>query len=734
MEQGGRCPRRHRWLIDGLLIAAVLALLVPMAATTARADLAAPTGLAPYSTATTAVAVSWNPVAGAPQYRVQYSTSSSMAHPVYKRIRGTQADITGLKPATTYYVKVRVIDDAGANLSGYSPAITVTTRTAGDFGTLAPLAVRATSTAASSVTLAWTSRGTGVRYRVQYAATSSMSGAQYARTTTAGATISGLKPATSYWFRVRALSSSGATLSAYTPAIRATTLKAGYASPSGLTITSSSRTALAVRWNAVAGAPKYRIQYSTSATMSKASYVRVSGTSTELTGLRTGTTYYLKVRVINADGANLGPYSAAVKTATRSSTGYPYLAPSGQVATDLSGVGATLGWAPRAAGLRYQVRYSTDASMAGARTATATSTSAPISDLQALTTYYWAVRVVDANGKALSDYSQPATVKTLQATTPLRVVSYNVKCANCFSALPEELPWSQRRDTLVAAVRAQTPDVIGFQEASQGWLKDDLGKAINLSQFEDLEKRLGAPYSLVNRARNNCVNSSTPTGCVYKDQGASQGTKIVYNTDTLELVKAGSKRLSSIDTTQNARYVAWAIFRKKATGATFFFADTHLEPMADAVGSTNYYQLRQKQAGEMVAAIAANNPKKLPVVAVGDFNSSKWTVPTNAPYDVFQAAGYVDPLGNAYNSTRTATGATVEKRINTTYNSYNGYSRLAPNRPTWINGTYIDYIFTSKMRVAEYENVVNVDAAGNFVGVIPSDHNMQRATVFLPVG
>ena len=107
-------------------------------------------------------------------------------------------------------------------------------------------------------------------------------------------------------------------------------------------------------------------------------------------------------------------------------------------------------------------------------------------------------------------------------------------------------------------------------------------------------------------------------------------------------------------------------------------------------------------------------------------------MPANAPYDVVVASGHVDPLGNTYRSTTTAPGATVEKRIRTNFASFNGFKRLAPKSFTYINGTHLDYIFTTPMRVSEWETVVNIDAEGNFIGVIPSDHNMLRATVYLP--
>ena len=53
---------------------------------------------------------------------------------------------------------------------------------------------------------------------------------------------------------------------------------------------------------------------------------------------------------------------------------------------------------------------------------------------------------------------------------PLTIASYNVRCANCYSRQNLERPWSERRGVVVAAILKQKPDVIGVQEASQGWI------------------------------------------------------------------------------------------------------------------------------------------------------------------------------------------------------------------------------------------------------------------------
>lgn len=421
------------------------------------------------------------------------------------------------------------------------------------------------------------------------------------------------------------------------PGIQSATL---YAAPGGLTSSTQGSTALTFKWNAISGAPKYRLQISSNADMSYATFYRFSSTSGEVRDLKPATKYYAKVRVITLEGANLGPYSSAVAATTLAA---PVLPP---------------------------------------------------------------------------------------ITNPLAVASYNIKCDNCFDGLANELSWAGRRDSVVSTIVSRVPDVVGVQEASQGWLKNET-RAGGLTQFEDLQERLfkrGVNYQLANAKRNNCVNDVTPTNCVYADQGASQGTKILYNKNTLELMRQGSVALPAISTTTNRRYLAWAVLRQRSSGKLFFFGDTQL----DASKAAGYYELRKSQTSAIVSAISRLNTGKLPVIMAGDFNSHKWTEPSNAPYDVMVSAGYVDPLGNTYKADSPSPAATVEKRYRANFDSFNGFERKARARNATGNGTYLDYIFTSKMRVAEWETVVNIDSVGNFIGTIPSDHNMVRAVVQLP--
>lgn len=498
---------------------------------------------------------------------------------------------------------------------------------------------------------------------------------------------------------------------------------AAYATPTGLRVTAVSANTVDLAWNAVSNAPRYRIQMATNSDMSNAVYFRVTPNQRQMTGLKSSTKYYFKVRVITAEGGNLSPYSSAVSATTTMPS------PGGLRATAHNEDSVSLAWNAVTNAPRYRIQMSTSPTMSGATYYRVTPPSRVMTGLTPGTTYYFKVRVITDEGVNLSPYSAAISVTTTvqpppPTSEPLRIGSFNVKCANCFSNLPEEGTWVERRASVVSTIIRQAPDVLGIQEASQGWLK-----GTEISQFEDLRNRLkaaGGNYQLANSHRNNCVKSTTPSSCSYKDQGASKGTKVYFNADTVELISQGSKRLESACGGCNERYVAWAILRQKSTGKKIFFADTHLEP------TPTYAAKRIIQTRQMIAEIAAKNTEKLPVFAVGDFNSTRYQTPSNAPYDQMIASGLVDPLGQTYKSAKVSSLATAEKRIHANYNTYNDFRRAQTFYGVDENGSALDYIFTSPMRVTEWETVVTVDSAGKLAGRIPSDHNMLRATVLLP--
>jgi len=340
-------------------------------------------------------------------------------------------------------------------------------------------------------------------------------------------------------------------------------------------------------------------------------------------------------------------------------------------------------WRSVAPGTRYRVQYASDPTMTDATSATVSKLSYTLNKLTQGTEYYVRARALTYDGSPASEWSQVVTAVAPESQ-PLVVASYNIRCAHCKGGPT----WGERRPVVASTILGQMPDALGVQEAD-GWV----------GQFSQLLASLGSPYQ------------------GYQPGGGHIQTGIVYNSQTLELIARGTKALARRGTD---RRVVWAVFRQKSTGIRFLFGATHLDQGASASDGA----LRVTQANQVVAELqrVASAYGDLPTIVVGDLNSYPGKGGGNGAYDVF-VKNYLDPMGRASDPGV----AQAEKVIDGEYSSWNGWGRLA--RKT---RTYLDYVFVTPMRVSEWQTVVNVDARGMFVGTIPSDHNMVRATVYLP--
>ncbi|MFT3970592.1 MAG: hypothetical protein QM695_10020 [Micropruina sp.] len=307
----------------------------------------------------------------------------------------------------------------------------------------------------------------------------------------------------------------------------------------------------------------------------------------------------------------------------------------------------------------------------------------------------------------------------------LRVASFNVRCANCSLTMrtsSREKKWETRRATVIAQIKGEKVNVIGLQEASPGLLK-----GTSISQFEDLTNRLGGSYRLTNDKRYGCAKSTSYRNCDKVNNGAAADVRIVYNSKRLSLLDQGSRQLDNEPATSGPRFVAWASFKDRTDGRRFFVANVHTEPgQSKAVRA-----LRVKQAVKIIAEIRAENRDRLPVVMLGDFSATKLTA-ANQVYDAMMNSGLViDPLGNSHKA-KSARKATARKLINVKYDTLNNFKAKPTSRKNYSLGAHIDYILTSKsIRVLEYKVVLKLKSNAAFAGVIPSDHNMVRATIRL---
>ena len=300
----------------------------------------------------------------------------------------------------------------------------------------------------------------------------------------------------------------------------------------------------------------------------------------------------------------------------------------------------------------------------------------------------------------------------------------------------------------------------------------------------------GSPYRVTNTYRENCTRTGR-NPAVWDDRAApwracttsprlsSSDNRTVYDSRVLEVVSAGVRHLSSA--TANQRTLDWTIFRIRATGQRFVFANTHLESRyrGRAVGSSASNTFRRKEARQIIAAlrqIRVHGGATLPIVQVGDMNSTG-RLRARTPVDDLTSFGLVDVLGTdrrVYRSKRStwrgscrsvgvtsSLGATgnvrvplhVKRRIHAYYNTSNGPAgqkagtgvnqcmlregarkRPRGTKPTSYyryQGIRIDYILASaSIRARGWETVVDADLRrARYRSTPPSDHNMIATTL-----
>ncbi len=523
----------------------------------------------------------------------------------------------------------------------------------------------------------------------------------------------------------------------------ATPVQAATAGPS-ITTVRPSRNALAVRWASVTGATSYQVRWGTNAKLKGAKTKVVSGSYTELRHLASHRGYWIRVRAILADGSRTS-YGRTTRVWTMPRSGYRLLPPAGVTAKPVGSTSLRVTFKPRSHASTYLVKYGTSSS-AMIEHAFSRSTTLILPGLRSSKMSLFEVLALNSKGKPISNYSMlarattgPAYRSSLHYTAgshdPVRVASYNV-LSYATSGRPS---WESRRGYVVSTIAKQAPDVIGIQEVSQGTMRNS-----TLTQYDDLVARLGDPYRLTNAARYNCKVTTSRSNCTYRNQGASQANRIIYNANTLVLLAQGSMRLERLTSKDNERYLAWAKFRQITTGKVFLFATTHLQSnqgSSTTVYNKTYHYLRVRQA-KAISAELNRVGGSLPKMLTGDMNT-RWNSPgpngtyTNPQYDIFTSssgANLRDPLRSGITGQRYRAPETGLSTIDARYNSFNGYARTQEATTTSLVGTNIDYIYLSKtIDALRWQTVLNLNSSGRIAdSVIPSDHNMIRVDVVLP--
>ena len=282
---------------------------------TASANLARYTGaavpadvaIAPLELYRSSFTVRWtaNGNPGATNYKIEYSTDSFVTTSSWSVTAALFGTVTGLTAETTYYVRVRGVNNSSVQTS---PSSVLTVETAsnppGGITDFAP-----TVQSSGSVKLDWSAATRAGEYRI-YSSTGAL--LQTVPSSSLTWTNTGLAPNTNYGWSVMAVNTQG--YSSHT-VVTANTFAVV---PAGIVIGNIYRSSFTASWNA-SGNPSgtgYDVDVSTDSgfALVLTTTTRVSTTTLLVTGLTYNTTYYVRAFGVNAD--SIKSAASVVSTAT----------------------------------------------------------------------------------------------------------------------------------------------------------------------------------------------------------------------------------------------------------------------------------------------------------------------------------------------------------------------------------------------------------------------------------
>lgn len=268
----------------------------------------------------TSFTANWNASALAKGYKIDVATDNGFTLFVDgykdKDVNSvTSYSITGLSANTSYFYRVRAYNDGG--LSAYSNIIHVNTLINPP---AAPTSSAATNIVQTSFIANWNSSDNAAGYRFDISTDINFSNLVQADKDLGNVTtytITELNPNTSYYYRIRAYNSGGASGNSST--IKVTTLPNIPGTPSANNPTNISQTSLTLKWGLSVYATGYKLDIATNSSFT--SFLpgyndKDAGnvTSLNVTGLDAKTPYYYRIRGYNSAGTSGNSNIIAVTT------------------------------------------------------------------------------------------------------------------------------------------------------------------------------------------------------------------------------------------------------------------------------------------------------------------------------------------------------------------------------------------------------------------------------------
>ncbi len=324
------------------------------------------------------VALSWAAVTGATSYNVYYGTATGVTIAGTKVAGVTSGGAIALTNGTTYYFVVTAVNAGGESIT--SNEVSATPQVP------APSAPAGVGAAAgdTQVTVSWTAVTGATSYNVYFRTTPGVTTSNGANIlgATSGVPITGLTNGNTYYFVVTAVNAGGE--SVISSEVSTTPQPPIPSVPTGVTATGGNAQ-VTVGWALVSGATTYNVYYRTTSGVTTANGTLgasgVASTTTTVSGLTNGTTYYFIVTAVNGGGESVASSEIA---------GRPGLAgPTGVTATS-AGSGATkVSWNPMGITVANISGSTTIYNISGSNTAYQISGAGTVANTQYTYNVYW---------------------------------------------------------------------------------------------------------------------------------------------------------------------------------------------------------------------------------------------------------------------------------------------------------------------------------------------------------
>ena len=331
----------------------------------------------------------WNAVSGAAKYEVYRARSMNGDYIKYSTTTGTAYTNTSyIENGNTYYYKVRALD-ANGTAGAWSSIVSVTYKQ-----TLPAPAVTGGNDSQGRPTLKWKAVSGAAKYEVYRARSLNGDYIKYSTVTGTSYTNTGyIENGNTYYYKVRALKSDG-TAGAWSSVV-SVTYKQTLSAPT-VTGGNDAQGRPTLKWNAVSGAAKYEVYRARSRSGTYTKYSTQTSTSyTNSSYLTSGTTYYYKVRALDANGT-AGAWSSIVSVTYKQTLS----APTVTGGNDSQGR-PTLKWKAVTGAAKYEVYRARSRSGEYIKYSTVTGTSyTNTSYIENGNTYYYKVRALKSDGTA----------------------------------------------------------------------------------------------------------------------------------------------------------------------------------------------------------------------------------------------------------------------------------------------------------------------------------------------